>query len=483
MPARDDEDRAEPEPGESKSTVGRTRSAGFAIPGTIAGTFVAVAHVAGDPETALGRLWVYLFPRVPEHGVSRLREIWLTIAYVLRRWIAIDRASRLSATLSLQTLLSVVPAAGLLLIGVGLIGGGGGGTLLQTLAITLFPDPERAANIADWITKSAANVTVPQLGVAGFLIALATASLLFGTLERTANQIWGVTRQRSPVAKFTMFYTIATLGPLIIIYSVAQPIVTRVAEQTFVPTPVLTTGLGLTLLNRFVPATHVRWPAALAGGVVSALLFEVGKWGFGHYLAAVTTYEGIYGSLSLMPVFTVWTYVSWMIVLLGVELAFVAQHLEVVRSEGYVNPTLRRDTTRVVSTARIAARVLLAVCDHYDRHSKGLRLADLEDRYQVGLSRLIDITNRLEEAKLLLETADEESCFVPARPLDLLLVRDVVALFDAGDIDNARKDERLSAIFADVDAFQARSIGSLNYQELVEQARAQRERTDERPEI
>ena len=346
-----------------------------------------------------------------------------------------------------------------------------------------FPDPERAANIADWITKSAANVTVPQLGVAGFLIALATASLLFGTLERTANQIWGVTRQRSPVAKFTMFYTIATLGPLIIIYSVAQPIVTRVAEQTFVPTPVLTTGLGLTLLNRFVPATHVRWPAALAGGVVSALLFEVGKWGFGHYLAAVTTYEGIYGSLSLMPVFTVWTYVSWMIVLLGVELAFVAQHLEVVRSEGYVNPTLRRDTTRVVSTARIAARVLLAVCDHYDRHSKGLRLADLEDRYQVGLSRLIDITNRLEEAKLLLETADEESCFVPARPLDLLLVRDVVALFDAGDIDNARKDERLSAIFADVDAFQARSIGSLNYQELVEQARAQRERTDERPEI
>ncbi len=438
---------------------------------------VARTALTGLQPEEVSRARAYLFPDIPQHGVSRGRKIWLLVAYTLRRWLQVDRATSLASTLSLQTLLSVVPVAGLLLTGVGLLGRESGGKLLQQIAIVLIPETDRAARIADAVFDLANNITVERLGLSGFLSALIVASLLFLTLEKTTNRIWGVTRKRSPINKFTMFWTLATLAPLIIIYSLAQPVFSEISEQSFIPTPILTTAVGLVLLNRFMPNNAVKWPAALCGGVLSALLFEVGKWGFGGYLAVVSHYESVYGSLSVLPVFTLWTYVSWMLVLLGVEVSFVLQHLDVVEKEGFVNPSLRRDLLRPAPTGRMALRLMLAICDHYDLRNTGLTIAELEDRYQLGIEQTNAIIQRLGEAGFVLEMAAEESCYVPGRPLDQILVRDILVLFDAPDLARVRRDDTLAKLFHKLDSDQERVFGRLTYQQLIEQSRSRRSST------
>ncbi|MCA9716967.1 MAG: YihY/virulence factor BrkB family protein, partial [Myxococcales bacterium] len=451
-----------------------SRLASAVITQSLGGAIVAVSQVAKDPEQAAVGVREYLAPQIPVYNVSKRRAIWLTTSYTIQRWLIVDKGTTLASVLSLQTLFSVVPLIGMLLTGVGLLGEDRGNQLVLQIATLLFPTAERAEEMSGLVTMVASNITLERLGLSGFIAALVVATLLFTTLEQTANQIWGVTRKRSPVAKFTMFYTLLTLAPLILFYSLAQPVVSRVAEQSFIPTPYLTSGLGFVLLNKFMPATSVRWGPALVGGLFSSVIFEAGKQAFAYYLSAIATYESVYGSLSILPVFIFWTYLIWLLVLLGMELSFVIQHLDIVKSEGYVNPSMRKDLRgRVVSDARIAAHLVLAICDNYERRHAGLSVPELEERFKLGLSRVVSITDRLTEAGLLLETSAEYTSFVPARPTDQITAREVIDLFEHGDLPSARRDDPLRDLFAEIDVQKADVIGELTFRELIERVRAE----------
>jgi membrane protein len=71
------------------------------------------------------------------------------------------------------------------------------------------------------------------------------------------------------------------------------------------------------VLYVLVPAYRVPVKLAAIGGVLAAIAFEAAKYGFRFYIAHFPTYQLVYGPLAVLPLFLLWIYVSWIIVLVG----------------------------------------------------------------------------------------------------------------------------------------------------------------------
>jgi membrane protein len=100
--------------------------------------------------------------------------------------------------------------------------------------------------------------------------------------------------------------------------SVAQlPITQRALPYVAPPLSIAIAALAFTLLYVLMPARRVPLAPAVVGGVFAALAFEVAKRLFGLYIARFPTYEVVYGALAVLPLFLLWVYVSWVIVLVG----------------------------------------------------------------------------------------------------------------------------------------------------------------------
>ncbi|MBT8419492.1 MAG: virulence factor BrkB family protein [Gammaproteobacteria bacterium] len=185
------------------------------------------------------------------------------------------------------------------------------------------------AYIEGFVAKASA-LTLP-----GLIALLVTALLSMATIERTFNAIWKVRRRRNFVDAFMVYWAILTVGPLLIGVSLAVssyvaslPFFSDAARSLGGPgvflklLPFLAATLAFALLYAIVPYQRVPPRHAIAGGVVAAVLFELAKKGFALFVTHFPTYEAIYGALAALPIFLIWVYLSWLIILLGAEFTY-----------------------------------------------------------------------------------------------------------------------------------------------------------------
>jgi membrane protein len=251
------------------------------------------------------------------------------LRYLLRRFWYDDCLSAAGA-LSYTTLLALVPLTAAVL-----------GVLAMfpvwqrwgdALTIFLFTNfvPKAAGNVADYIRAFAGSAR----GLTGFgaVGLVATALLTMAGIEDAFNKIWRVATPRRPIARFLIYWAALTLGPVLSVASLAissylfsLPVVAA-AEQTGL------TKFGLALLPAAleliaftaayitIPNRSVAFRHALAGGVLATALFEVAKYAIAYYLTRAS-YQQIYGALAVIPIFLLWIWVSWLMVLLGATFA------------------------------------------------------------------------------------------------------------------------------------------------------------------
>ena len=166
-------------------------------------------------------------------------------------------------------------------------------------------------------------------GLAVVLVAL-TAGMAIYTVERAINDIWGIRHGRSLARRVIIYALCLTLGPVLIGVSMsittwaivhsleAVPLETGRFNAAIIRTlPFVFSVIGLTALYRVVPARKVHLGPALVGGVLAAAALETFKHLFALYLARVPTYKLVYGALAALPIFMVWVYVGWIVVLTG----------------------------------------------------------------------------------------------------------------------------------------------------------------------
>lgn len=199
----------------------------------------------------------------------------------------------------------------------------------------------------------------------GAMFLLVVALLMMANIDRALNAIWEVRSKRRFATKFLIYWAVLSLGPILIgasvlvtSYLVSLPILTEAASsgvgrRLLGLTPVAASALAFTMMYLVVPNRRVRLGHALIGGVFAAILFELAKHGFGLYITQFPTYQAIYGALATIPIFLVWLYLSWIMVLLGAE---VTQCLSIYRWGSH-------DQARCQTGMGDAVAVLLALDD------------------------------------------------------------------------------------------------------------------------
>lgn len=166
-----------------------------------------------------------------------------------------------------------------------------------------------------------------MMGIASLIV---IALLLISTIDQTINNIWRCTRKRSMVQAFTIYWTILSLGPIIIggsialssyLFSIFQEVgVLSFGQQILSFMPFIFAWLAFAGVYTSVPHKRVRFRHALIGGFAAALMFSLATDLFSLYITNFPSQQIIYGALAVIPILFVWIYFSWLIVLIGAEI-------------------------------------------------------------------------------------------------------------------------------------------------------------------
>jgi membrane protein len=259
---------------------------------------------------------------------SSWRPAFMAFGAAMAQRFREERALQTAGSLAYTSLLSMVPlfTVALAIASAFPVFSNAIETLQTFLFDNVLPDApglDAVTEQIDSFTRNAGRLTA--IGIVGFMV---TAVMLMLTIDNALNRIFRVQRRRSLVQNVFIYWTVLTLGPVLIGVSLSLTTMglagslgietlDLMARMLLRGLPFLFTCAALALLYGVVPARRVELRHALTGGIVAGIGFELAKRAFALYLQQVPTYALIYGAFATIPLFLIWLYVSWVVVLAG----------------------------------------------------------------------------------------------------------------------------------------------------------------------
>ena len=159
----------------------------------------------------------------------------------------------------------------------------------------------------------------------GLVFLIISALMLLFTIDETFHSIFRVQRRRSLIQRIVAYWAVLTLGPLLIgaSLSLTSYLISLAASEQSTQSailqwlPFIFEVMAFMLLYMVVPNRAVPVRSALVGAVLGAVFFETAKYGFALFVVNFKSYEVIYGALATIPIFLIWIYVSWLVILIG----------------------------------------------------------------------------------------------------------------------------------------------------------------------
>lgn len=294
-----------------------------------------------------------------------------------------------------------------------------------------------------WIEEQVrrfAAVRFDAIGLVGALVLIYAALAMVVEVERCFNQVCRAQVGRRWTRRITQYWTLMTLGAILIALTFLVSVQFRewvrgmagegdalgrfiVGAAGFLVTVLISTGL-LTLAYMILPNRRLRLRPVIAGALVAAIGWEAAKWSFTQYLGFATnsTYATLYGSLALIPLFMLWVFLTWLIVLFGLQVAYGVQMLEDgVPQEGPAadGPALVLAGPGVLIDA--AAVVAARFAD-----GRASRAADIASELALASDQSARILEALAAAGFLREL-DGEGGFTLARPAERIRLADLAS--------------------------------------------------------
>jgi membrane protein len=305
---------------------------------------------------------------------------------------------------------------------------------------------------------------------------------MLSNVERTFNEIWGVSQQRTISRKIANYISMLFLGPFLMVLSTAMmasfssnTIVAALMKfeiirhffvlfAEIIPHAVL--WLAFTMMYMLMPNTRVKFLPALVAGVLSASLWEGAFRVYTEFNIGVANYNTIYGTFAVLPIFIIWLYVSWLIVLVGAQLSYAIQNIRAYQMEVALTD---------VGHAEKEAMALHLMAKIASRFHQGLPPLDTD-----GLSRALsvpvrlaaEITRRLCDRGLIQTVGGDATVFQPARNPALISVLDVFKAMrhEGGEpwqVPEAERTAKLRELLESMQKTELRELGSVSLEDLV----------------
>ena len=265
------------------------------------------------------------------------------LRYLWQRFVD-QQGLQTASSLAYTTLLSLVP---LLTVMFGFLGGlpvfREFSSDIQAFMFDNFV-PSLSYSVQEYLFEFSSKAR--QLTITGTIFLVLIALMLMATIDNALNKVWHVRSRRNPMARFLVYWAVLSLGPLLVglglastSYLLSLPALDNVYSTFGLKArllgfaPFITTSLAFTLLYVLVPNCFVYKRYALMGGVIAAVLFELAKYGFGVYVRAMPSYEAIYGAIAVVPIFLLWIYLSWVILILGAHITYCLSNFNLLDFE------------------------------------------------------------------------------------------------------------------------------------------------------
>lgn len=349
-----------------------------------------------------------------------------------------------ASALTFYTLLSIVPVVAMVF---GIAKGFG---LEQRLREQLFysfsQEPELLEKLLGFVNSLLANTQGGLVAGFGFVILIWSVLQVLSSIEMSFNSIWQITSNRSWVRKFTDYFSILLLAPLFIVAAGSATIfisafITEFAERwismgflkqiiifSINLIPYVLNALLFMLIYIIIPNTRVRFKPALVAGIIAGFSFQLFQWGYIEFQVGVSRYNAIYGSFAFFPLFITFLQVAWIIVLIGAEVSYSLQNVDLhVDERQHFIPSNKQKLILALTVMALTAR-------KFEDGEEPYSAQELSQKLDLPYKVIKEFCNELCRAGLLSEivASDEEgdTTYQPAVGLDKMDVSYVMYKLD-----------------------------------------------------
>lgn len=368
------------------------------------------------------------------------RLVWIIARYIhaVLRDLLSGQLTLRAMSLVYTTLLSTVP---LLALSFSVIKIFGVHNRLQPQLYHLMePLGPKGAEITDWVIRAIDNLEGGVLGTVSLVFLIYTAIAMVQKVESTFNYVWHVTRPRNLARRLSEYISVLLIGPVVMTFALgliasigANSIVQALRAIEPFGSAIVVLGKVLpyilviavfTFLYKFLPNATVRFGAALTGGIAAGIMWAFVGSVFASVVALSANQAAIYSTFTVAVSALIWLYVSWLILLIGAQIAFYAQNPVFLRI-GQHEPRLANELRE-----RIALNIMYLIGMAFragDTHCTIDRISAATD---IPAPTLAPVLSALEAAALV--SANDEEGLMPGREMSRITLVEILAAVRAG---------------------------------------------------
>ena len=367
-------------------------------------------------------------------GVRRFLLHSVRLLLVMARDVAAGEINLRAMSLVYTTLLSMVP---LLALSFSVLKGFGVHHQLEpALYRMLAPLGPQGTELGSQILGFVSRMDVSVLGGLGLAMLVYTVLGLLHKVESAFNRAWNISRTRAFGQRFTNYLSVVLVGPVLVFGALAitaslsnhqlvqwllqhEPFGSLLVESSRL-LPLLMISGAFTFLYLFVPNTRVDWRAAAAGGLIAGLAWQATGSAFATFIASSTQYAAIYSGFAILILLLIWVYLSWLILLIGVQLAFYLQHpRHLTEHPEALDPGLRE-------RERLALSIMALIATQHHVHSEAWTTAGLCEALELASSPVERTVSLLVAENYLAETGEEPPRLVLARETSTISLNELI---------------------------------------------------------